>query len=126
MPKAQPQQVNEQEEDLQLESEAHTEADHSRARIIQAFFRQHRRRAGGPIARAFEELAIRLVKENEEYPPSRDLLLCIRGPLPHVLAYLKVLHNTCQAEVKTLTKMMRDSDHGVLLDELREQKDDLR
>ncbi|KAG8948841.1 hypothetical protein FRC04_009306 [Tulasnella sp. 424] len=129
VPKAQPPQINaqnEQEEDLQLESEAYTEDDHNGARIIQAFFRQHRRRAGGPIAGAFEDLANRLVKENEEYPPSRDLLLCIRGPLPHVLAYLKVLHNTCQAEVKTLTKMMRDSDHGVLLDELREQKDDLR
>ncbi|KAG8906147.1 hypothetical protein FRC01_008108, partial [Tulasnella sp. 417] len=117
--------LEQKEEDLQLESEAYTEEDQKSASIIQAFFRRHKRRAGGPIAQAFEDLAQKITECSEEQEPSRDLLLCLRGPLPHVLAYLKRLHDTCLARVRALTKEMQDSEHE-MLEELREKKDDVR
>ncbi|KAG8937464.1 hypothetical protein FRC00_005250 [Tulasnella sp. 408] len=117
--------VFQKEEDLQLESEAYTEEAQNAASFIQAFFRRHRRRAGGPIAIAFDELATTITQDLERSQASRDLLLCLRGPLPHVLTYLKLLHTTCLAKVNSLTEEMKNSDHE-RIEELRERKDGLR
>lgn len=127
--KTQPQQgyavLAQKEEDLQLESEAFTEEDKKSASVIQAFFRRHKRPAGGPIARAFQDLAKKIADCPDGQEPSRNVLLCLRGPLPHVLAYLKLLHDTCLTRVRSLTKEMQDSEHE-MLEELREKKDDVR
>ncbi|KAG8937462.1 hypothetical protein FRC00_005248 [Tulasnella sp. 408] len=116
--------LEQKEEDLQLESESYTEEDEKKASVIQGFFRRHKRRDGGPIARAFEDLAKKMT-EDPDGEPSRYLLLCVRGPLPHVLAYLKRLHDACQTRVRSLTKEMQDSEHE-MIEELREKKDDVR
>ncbi|KAG9016354.1 hypothetical protein FRB90_003159 [Tulasnella sp. 427] len=126
--KTQSQQINPengQEEDIQLESESYTEDDHKCARIIQAVFRRHKQRTRDPIRNAYHDLAKRLVGDPEGPSPHRHLLLCLRGPLPDVLAYLRVLHNLCLAVVANITKEMQNSDHE-MLEELREKKDDLR
>ncbi|KAG8921858.1 hypothetical protein FRC00_008135 [Tulasnella sp. 408] len=117
--------LEQKEEDLQLESESYTEEDEKKASIIQGFFRRHKRRDGGPIARAFEDLAKKMTEDPDEEQPSRYLLLCVRGPLPHVLAYLKRLHDACQTRVRSLNKEMQDSEHE-MIEELREKKDDAR
>lgn len=108
-----------------MESVAYTAEDQKSASLIQAFVRRDRRRAGGTIAAAFDDLVKRLNGAAEADRPGKDLLLCLRGPLPHVLAYLKVLHEACQAKVGSLTKEMKTEDHE-MLDELREKKDELR
>ncbi|KAG9047260.1 hypothetical protein FS837_002663 [Tulasnella sp. UAMH 9824] len=118
-------QAERKEEDLQLESKPYTKEEEKRAIVIQAFFRRHKRRAGGPIARAFEDLAKNMAEDPDGQHPSRYLLLCVRGPVPHVLAYLRRLHEACLTRVRTLTKVMQDSGH-VMIEELRKKKDDAR
>ncbi|KIO30539.1 hypothetical protein M407DRAFT_20427, partial [Tulasnella calospora MUT 4182] len=114
-----------EEEKLQLESVASTAEDQKSALIIQAFFRRHRRRAGGPIPAAFEDLVRKLDGAVETDRLSEHLLLCLRGPLPHVLAYLKTFHETCQTATEVVTKEMQTKNHE-MLDELREKKDEIR
>lgn len=113
-----------EDENLQVESAASTAENQRSALVIQAFFRRHRR-AGGPIPTAFEDVVKKLNRATEADRPGKNLLLCLRGPLPHVLGYLKVLHEACQAKVGRLTREMQTKDHE-MLDELREQKDDIR
>ncbi|KAG8937466.1 hypothetical protein FRC00_005252 [Tulasnella sp. 408] len=111
-----------EQKSLQLERKSYPR---NTASVIQAFFRRHRRRAGGPIARAFEDLAKKMAEDPDGQPPSRYLLLCVRGPLPHVLAYLNRLPDACLTRIRTLTKEMQDSEHE-MIEELREKKDDVR
>ncbi|KIO23207.1 hypothetical protein M407DRAFT_27274 [Tulasnella calospora MUT 4182] len=40
----------------------------------------------------------------QSHPPSRLLLLCLRGPLPHVVEFLERLRNMVQDEVSALGK----------------------
>ncbi|KIO30551.1 hypothetical protein M407DRAFT_20439 [Tulasnella calospora MUT 4182] len=95
----------------QLESVASTPEDRRSASIIQAFFRRHRRRAGGPIAAVFERLAKKLQERTRGYGLERRLLLCIRGPLPHVLAYLRTFKQRSEDTIQTLNQDMQESSH---------------
>ncbi|KAG9047261.1 hypothetical protein FS837_002664 [Tulasnella sp. UAMH 9824] len=87
-----------------FESVASTLQRRRSASIIQAFFRRHRRQAGGPIAAAFERLATKLQERTGSYILERALLLCIRGPLPHVLAYLQTLKNLSEGTIQKLNR----------------------
>ncbi|KAG8917203.1 hypothetical protein FRC01_002611, partial [Tulasnella sp. 417] len=93
----------------QMEGVGYTEKHHTSASIIRRLFLHHRRRAGGPVAAAFEELVKRLTKGPEKR--SRLLLVCLRGPLPHVLNYLHRLKEVAQTEVTSLNKAMQASKH---------------
>ncbi|KAG8926506.1 hypothetical protein FRC01_008767, partial [Tulasnella sp. 417] len=91
----------------QMEGVGYTEKHHEKASVIRRLFLQHRRRAGGPMAAAFEELVKRLMEGQENR--HRFLLLCLRGPLPHVMNYLYRLKEASQAEVASLNKAMQAS-----------------
>lgn len=93
----------------QVEGVRYTEKHHKSASMIRRLFLHHRRRAGGPVAAAFEELVKRLLKGQETRP--RFLLLCLRGPLPHVLNYLHRLKEVSHNEVVSLNKAMQASKH---------------
>ncbi|KAG8960165.1 hypothetical protein FRC05_007043 [Tulasnella sp. 425] len=95
----------------QLESVASTPEDRRSASIIQAFFRRHRRRAGGLIAAAFERLAKKLKEHTPGSRLERSLLLCLRGPLPHVLAYIRTLKKLSEETIQTLNRDMQESSH---------------
>ncbi|KIO30554.1 hypothetical protein M407DRAFT_20442 [Tulasnella calospora MUT 4182] len=107
------------ENNTRLESLAYVEEEWKSASVIQAFFRHRGRRAGGSLAltSVFEDLANRIVKASEPHPPERYILLCLRGPLPHVLAYLQTMMDVTQDAFKALNKEMLSSDHEAL-DEL--------
>lgn len=102
---------------IQMEGVDYKPIHQKGASTIQACFRRHRRRAGGPIAHAFEELAMRRKTLSEGSQPGRFLLICLRGPLPHVVAYLHTLRDVCQGAVTVLNKEMHTSKHEAL-DEL--------
>lgn len=95
----------------QLESVASTPEDRRSASIIQAFFRRHRRRAGGPIAAAFERLAKKLKEHTPGSRLERSLLLCLRGPMPHVLAYIRTLKKLSEDTIQTLNRDIQESSH---------------
>lgn len=95
----------------QLEGIEYTQQHIKSAQVIQNLFRRHRRRAGGPIASAFEELVKRALDLPEPYRPGRFLLLCLRGPLPHVLKYLQTLKDACQETIIALNKSIELSKH---------------
>lgn len=98
----------------QLEGVEYTQQHIKSARIIQRLFRRHRRRAGGPIAAAFEEMAKRGLQLPEPYRPGQLLLLCLRGPLPHVLKFLQKLKDACQETISGLNKRIELSNHEEL------------
>ncbi|KAG8887494.1 hypothetical protein FRC00_000395 [Tulasnella sp. 408] len=108
-----------------LESVASTPEDRRSASIIQAFFRRHRRRAGGPIAAVCERLAQKLKKRARSYNLARPLLLCVRGPLPHVLAYLRTLKILCEETIQALNRDMKESGHENI-EELHEKGVEVR
>ncbi|KAG9016355.1 hypothetical protein FRB90_003160 [Tulasnella sp. 427] len=110
---------------IQMEGVDYKPVHREGASTIQAFFRRHRRRDGGPIALAFEELAQRRQNTPGLSPPGRFLLLCLRGPLPHVLAYLNNLNARCQTAVTALNKEMHHSKHEAL-DELHSKAMEIR
>ncbi|KAG8957107.1 hypothetical protein FRC00_004466, partial [Tulasnella sp. 408] len=109
----------------QLESIASTPEDRRSVAIIEAFILRHRRRAGGPIAAEFERLAKELEQRTQGYGLERCLLLCIRGPLPHVLAYILVLKRLSEETVQTLNRRMQESSHKDI-DELRAEGTEVR
>ncbi|KAG9047262.1 hypothetical protein FS837_002665 [Tulasnella sp. UAMH 9824] len=109
----------------QLESVASTPEDRRSASIIQAFFRRHRRRAGGPIAAVFERLAKKLKERTRGYGLERSLLLCIRGPLPHVLAYLRTFKQLSEDTIQDLNRDMQKSSHEEI-EELHAQGIEIR
>lgn len=92
-----------------LESVASTPEERRSASIIQAFFRRRGRRAGGIIAAVCERLAQKLKKRTRNYNLVRPLLLCIRGPLPHVLAYLRTLKILSDESIQTLNQNMKET-----------------
>ncbi|KAG8916691.1 hypothetical protein FRC01_002915 [Tulasnella sp. 417] len=102
---------NPAENPAQLEGIEYTQQHMKSARVVQSLFRRHRRRAGGPIVAAFEELARRGLELQEPYRPGRFLLLCLRGPLPHVLQYLQKLKDSCQETISSLNKRVELSNH---------------
>ncbi|KIO30547.1 hypothetical protein M407DRAFT_20435 [Tulasnella calospora MUT 4182] len=108
-----------------FESVPSTPEDRRSASIIQAFFRRHRRRAGGPIAAVFERLAQKLKKRTRNYKLARPLLLCIRGPLPHVVAYLLTLRNISDKTIQTLNRNMQKISHEKI-EELHEKGVEVR
>ncbi|KAG9047264.1 hypothetical protein FS837_002667 [Tulasnella sp. UAMH 9824] len=113
-----------------LESLGYVKEEWKGASVIQAFYRRRRRRAGGPLALApvFEDLANRIIKASEPNPPERYILLCLRGPLPHVLAYLQTMKDVTQDADKALITEMSSSDHEAI-DELymkRKEVQDVR
>ncbi|KAG8914807.1 hypothetical protein FRC01_003904 [Tulasnella sp. 417] len=137
MPK-QPENINPPKVDVQGGTAKDTEAEteqmegvdykpihHKGASTIQAFFRRHRRRAGGPIASAFEELAKRRILLANADPPGRFLLLTLRGPLPHVIASLQKLKDISHGAVIALNKKMQVSQHQEL-DDLHAQGLEIR
>ncbi|KAG8900069.1 hypothetical protein FRC00_014671 [Tulasnella sp. 408] len=113
-----------------LESLGYVKEEWKSASIIQAFFRRRRSRAGGPLALAplFEDLANRVIKASDPNHPERYILLCLRGPLPHVLAYLQTMKDITQDADKALITEMSSSDHDAI-DELymkRKEVQDVR
>ncbi|KAG9047263.1 hypothetical protein FS837_002666 [Tulasnella sp. UAMH 9824] len=111
--------------EVRLEAVASTPRNEKGALIIQAFFRRCGRRAGGPIAAAYEQL-IRKLGENQLDP---NLRLCLRGPLPHVLEYLQTLKAASDSAIDSWKREMRNSSNEALDDlhikglELREIRD---
>ncbi|KIO30552.1 hypothetical protein M407DRAFT_20440 [Tulasnella calospora MUT 4182] len=95
----------------QLESVAFTPEDRRSASIVQAFFCRHKRRAGGPIAAAFEKLIKKCIGSQEIPSIDRHLLLCLRGPLPHVLGYLRTLRGFAESAVQSLNQEMQAINH---------------
>ncbi|KAG9044657.1 hypothetical protein FS837_007754 [Tulasnella sp. UAMH 9824] len=87
-----------------------TEHHQRSARVIQAFFLRHYQiRADDSIAAAFEDVIKRRIRMTESDPPSRFLLLCLRGPLPHVVEFLEQLKSMAQNEVSALNKRLAAS-----------------
>ncbi|KAG8947676.1 hypothetical protein FRC00_008989, partial [Tulasnella sp. 408] len=110
---------------VQMEGVDYKPIHHKGASTIQAFFRRHRRRAGGPIASAFEDLVKRRALLANADPPSRFLLLSLRGSLPHVVASLQKLKDISQGAVTALNKKMQVSQHQEL-DDLHSQALEIR
>ncbi|KAG8937366.1 hypothetical protein FRC00_006484 [Tulasnella sp. 408] len=93
-----------------------TEHHQRSAKVIQAFFlRYYQIRADDSIAAAFEDAAKRRISTTPSNPPSRFLLLCLRGPLPHVVEFLEKLKTMAQNEVSALNKRLTKEEN---LDEL--------
>ncbi|KAG8921020.1 hypothetical protein FRC01_000481 [Tulasnella sp. 417] len=117
------------ENNTRLESLGYIEEEWKSASVIQAFFRHRRRRAGGPLALAplFEDLANRVIKASVPRPPDKHLLLCLRGPLPHVLAYLQTMKDVTQDAFKALNLEARlSSDQDSTLDDLYMKRKDIQ
>ncbi|KIO23210.1 hypothetical protein M407DRAFT_27279 [Tulasnella calospora MUT 4182] len=83
-----------------------TELLQKSARKIQAFILRHHTRADGSLEAAFEEVAKRFIRMQTSDPPSRFLLLCLRGPLPHVVSFLEKFQYMVQHEVSAVGKKM--------------------
>ncbi|KAG8960167.1 hypothetical protein FRC05_007045 [Tulasnella sp. 425] len=98
-------------EHSKFESVPSTPEDRRSASIVQAFFRRHKRRAGGPIAAAFEKLVKKVIASREGPSFDRHLVLCLRGPLPHVLGYLQTLRGISESVVQSLNKEMQMINH---------------
>ncbi|KIO30545.1 hypothetical protein M407DRAFT_20433 [Tulasnella calospora MUT 4182] len=109
---------------VQMEGLDYTDKHNASASIIRRLFLHHRRRAGGPVCVAFEQLVKRLLQDQNNRP-GRFLILCLRGPLPHVLALLYKLRDASQVEITALNKAMQASKHEDL-DELHARGKDIR
>lgn len=81
-----------------------TELLQESARKIQAFILRHRTRPDDSLEAAFEEVAKRRIRMQTSDPPSRFLILCLRGPLPHVVSFLEKFKETVQNEVSVIGK----------------------
>ncbi|KAG8921018.1 hypothetical protein FRC01_000479 [Tulasnella sp. 417] len=91
------------------------------ASILQTFFRRYGHRAGGLNAAAYEQLAWRLGKKQVD----RNLRLCLRGPMPHVLGYLQTLKAASNEATDAWKREMQASSHETL-DELHLKGIELR
>lgn len=108
----------------QMEGVEYTEKHTASASVIRRLFKRHRRRAGGPISAAFEQFVKQLL-QNPNNRPGRFLILCLRGPLPHVLALLYKLRDASLVEIAAHNKAMQASKHEDL-DSLHARGKDIR
>lgn len=95
------------------------------ATIIQAFFRRHKQRAGGKFAADFEDVVRFQIGSPERCTPARSWLLCLRGPLPHVVEFLHQTTDLAQSSIDLLNEEMHSSNHEAL-DELHAKGAELR
>lgn len=95
----------------QLESVAFTPQERKAAAVIERLIKRHRRRAGGIIAAAFERLAKKLEENIPIDKLDRSLLLCVRGPLPHVLAFVRTMRNLSQEAIESLNRDIQYHGH---------------
>ncbi|KAG8921255.1 hypothetical protein FRC01_000339 [Tulasnella sp. 417] len=105
----------------QLRMAESTPENEKSASILQTFFRRYGHRAGGPNAAAYEQLAWRLEKKQVD----RNLRLCLRGPMPHVLGYLQTLKAASNEATDAWKREMQASSHETL-DELHLKGIELR
>ncbi|KAG8965904.1 hypothetical protein FRC05_002962 [Tulasnella sp. 425] len=82
------------------------------AKTIQAFFRRHQTPQDNPLWAAFMELVDRRIQTTTLDPPSRLLLLCLRGPLPHVVEFLERFTDLVRGEVSTFAKLAVKKDEN--------------
>ncbi|KAG8942986.1 hypothetical protein FRC04_003272 [Tulasnella sp. 424] len=95
------------------------------ATTIQAFFRRHKPRAGGKITADFEDVVRFQIRSPERCAPARSWLLCLRGPLPHVIEFLHKTADLAQSSIDLLNEEMHSSNHEAL-DELHAKGAELR